>query len=345
MHSGDSIKNKGTIVAVCLSFNNYKSKDGVGAQVIRIIDVYSLSKHFKMGFVNSPILQFDSNPGDNLNTPEDKLNFLTDLNDFLNLEDFSCNKSHQIRQLNYFRVFRLPGTLRAYFIFKKFFSYFLDHHELLVINDPYRLTLRYPSIRRHFILATRNLNMKANNDDIYRIHVHIRRGLISKDVLSNRFIPTSWYLSVLLPIQAVLDSYKVNYEFTIHTDVHKGNIQWSPSGVSAESMMYLQDGGNKMDKDSNFTLDYEDFNISLSDLKVKKIITELNPLESWKLMQEADILVIGKSSFSFIGALLNQSAQVISPVGFYLGPRDWTYVADTGELPPKFLELLREKYN
>ncbi len=332
-------------MAVCLSFNNHKSKDGIGAQVIRIIDVYSLSKHFKMGFVNSPILQFDSNPGDNLNTSEAKLNFLSELKNFLNLEEHSCKKTHRIRELNYSRVFRLSGTLRAYFILKKLFCYFLNHHELLIINDPYRLTLRYPSIRKHFIWATRNLTMNANNDDIYRIHVHIRRGLISKDVLSNRFIPTSWYLSVLLPIQAILDSYKVNYEFTIHTDVHKENIQWSPAGVSAESMMYLQDGGNKMDKDSNFTLDYEDFNISLSDLKVKKIITELNPLESWKLMQEADILVIGKSSFSFIGALLNQSAQVISPIGFYSGPSDWTYVADKGELPRKFLQLLREKYN
>jgi hypothetical protein len=110
-------------------------------------------------------------------------------------------------------------------------------------------------------------------------------------------------------------------------------------------MAYLKNGGNRIDKDSNFTLEYEDFSISLSELESIKIVTELNPLESWKLMQEADILVIGKSSFSFVGALLNQSAQVISPVGFYSGPRDWTYVADKGELPPKFLDLLREKYS
>lgn len=331
-------------MTVCLSFNNHNSKDGIGAQVIRIIDTYSLSKHFKMGFVNSPILQFDSNPGDNLNTPEDKLNFLTELNDFLNLEDLSCNKSHRIRQLNYSKVFQLPGTLSAYFILKKIFSYFLNHHELLIINDPYRLTLRYPNIRSHFIRATRNLTINANNDDICRIHVHIRRGLISKNKLSNRFVPTSWYLSLLLPIQATLDNCGVKYEFTIHTDVHEGNRQWASSGVSTESMEYLQSGGNETDKDFNFTLDYEDFTTSLSDLNVIRIVTELNPLDSWKLMQEADILVIGKSSFSFVGALLNQSALVISPVGFYAGPSDWTYVTDAGELPPNFLNLLSEKY-
>lgn len=332
-------------MTVCLSFNNHKSKDGIGAQVIRIIDVYSLSKHFKMGFVNSPIIQFDSNPGDNLNSPEEKFNFISELKDFLNLEDSSCKQTHRIRQLNYSRVFRLPGALSAYFILKKFLNYFLNRHELLIINNPYSFTLRYPNIRSYFIQASRNLTINSNNDDICRIHVHIRRGLISKNILSNRFIPTSWYLSLLLPIQATLDNLGVKYEFTIHTDVHEGNKQWSSSGVSTESMVYLQNGGNEMDKDFNFTLDYEDFNISLSDLKVMRIVTELNPLESWKLMQEADILVIGKSSFSFVGALLNQSAQVISPVGFYSGPRDWTYVADTGELPPNFLNLLRENYN
>ena len=78
-------------------------------------------------------------------------------------------------------------------------------------------------------------------------------------------------------------------------------------------MAYLKQGGNKIDEDSKFTLAYEDFNVSLRELKSIKIVTELNPLESWKLMQEADILVIGKSSFSFVGALLNQSARVISP--------------------------------
>jgi len=332
-------------VTVCLSYNNLKSKDGIGAQVIRIIDVYSLSKHFKMGFVDSPILQFDSNPGDNLNTSEDKMIFISELNEFLNLKDHSCNKTHRVRELNYYRLFRLPGALSLFFILKKILSYFMRSHELLIVNNPYSLTSRYPNIRSHFIQSSKIRTLNLHNDGICRIHVHIRRGLISKNILSNRFIPTSWYLSLLLPIQAILDSCEVKYEFTIHTDVHKGNIQWSPSGVSAESMMYLQDGGNKMNKDSNFTLDYEDFNITLSGLKVMKIVTELNPLESWKIMQEADILVIGKSSFSFVGALLNKSAQVISPLGFYAGPRDWTYVDDTGELPPKFLNLLREKYN
>ena len=332
-------------MTVCLSFNNYNSKDGIGAQVIRIIDVYSLSKHFKMGFVNSPILQFDSSPGDNLNTPEEKLNFISELNDFFNLKDHSCNKTHLVRKLNYSRVFRLPGALSSFFILKKFLSYFLRRHELLIINNPYSLTLKYPNIRSHFIQSSRIRTLNSNNDGISRIHVHIRRGFISKNTLSNRFTPTSWYLSILLPIQVALDNLGVKHEFTIHTDVHEGNIQWASSGVSAETMMYLQNGGNVVDEDSNFTLDYEDFSISLSDLKVMKIVTELNPLESWKLMQEADILVIGKSSFSFVGALLNQTALVISPEGFYVGPSDWTYVADAGELSPDFLNLLSEKYN
>lgn len=330
-------------MAACLSFNNIKSKDGIGAQVIRIIDTYSLSKHFKMGFVNSPILQFDSNPGDNLNRLEDKIQFISELKDFLNLEMFSCNKPHEVRQLNYSRVFRLRGTFSAYLKLRNIFNYFLNRHELIMLNDPYSLAFRYPNIRAYFIRTSRNLTINSHNDNICRIHIHIRRGLTSASILSNRFVPTSWYLSLLLPIQTVLDNLEVKYEFIVHTDVHEGNKQWSSSGVSAESMTYLQSSGNKIDKDSNFILDYEDFNTSLSKLKMMRIVTELNPLESWKLMGQADILVIGKSSFSFVGALLNQTALVISPVGFYAGPSDWTYIGDAGELPPNFLNLVSEK--
>ena len=341
----------GVAVGVCLSFNNHQSKDGIGAQVVRIIDVYALSRHFNMGFVNSQILQFDSNPGDNLNTPEEKQNFLSELVEFLNLESGSCQKLHQTRQVNNSKLFQLPGALPTYFILRKLLSHVLNRHELLIINNPNSLTLRYPNIRSYFTKVPRVSNFESNynnakslQDRVCRIHVHIRRGLISKNILGNRFVPTEWFLSLLLPIQATLDELEVNCEFTIHTDVHEGNIQWSSTGVSAESMAYLKEGGNKIDEDLKFTLAYEDFNVSLRELKFIKIVTELNPLESWKLMQEADILVIGKSSFSFVGALLNQSAQVISPVGFYSGPSDWTYVADSDELPPSFLKSLQEKY-
>lgn len=49
-------------MSICFAFDNENSKDGIGAQVLRIIDVFSVSKYFKVEFVNRKILSFDANP-------------------------------------------------------------------------------------------------------------------------------------------------------------------------------------------------------------------------------------------------------------------------------------------
>ena len=330
-------------MGICLSYDNHQSEDGIGAQVFRIIDVFSLSRKYRVGFVNSEILHFDSNPGDNLKTPQAKIDFIDELRDFLNLDGFSCTRQHRIRSLNYSRAFKVPGALGIYLFVKQIINEFTSKHELFVVRNPYAYTYSKPEIRNFFRGTPRQYTTKSKPASVFQIHLHIRRAFSSSDKLSDRFVPTSWYLSVLRPVQHVLENHQVDYEFVLHTDVHSKNIKWSAIGVSKSSLDYLIQGGNSFDSDSIITLEYEDFSQSLSALNNLRIITELNPLDSWKLMQEADILVIAKSTFSFIGAILNNAALIMSPQGFLRGPKAWATIDESGLIPIDFQTRILEK--
>lgn len=84
----------------------------------------------------------------------------------------------------------------------------------------------------------------------------------------------------------------------------------------------------------------EDFTITLSEFAPINIVTEVDPLTAWKLMQEANLLIIAKSTFSFIPALLNTQAQVISPEGFLIRPDSWTYFSDKPIFQPGLAERI-----
>jgi hypothetical protein len=57
-------------------------------------------------------------------------------------------------------------------------------------------------------------------------------------------------------------------------------------------------------------------------------------------MSDADFLLIGKSSFSFVGALLNSKGLVISPNFWHKGPESWLTLEHGGEISKYKLELL-----
>lgn len=93
-------------MSICFAFDNKHSKDGVGAQVFRIIGVFSLARRYKVGFLNNNILTFDSNPGDNLLTDRRKKEFIQEIKSFLDLDRYSCKKDHDIKVLPNYRLFR-----------------------------------------------------------------------------------------------------------------------------------------------------------------------------------------------------------------------------------------------
>jgi hypothetical protein len=68
---------------MCLAYNNLAMRDGAGAQLQRIAEVFGICGLYNYKFSNVDIIKIDSNPGDGMNDVDTKDKFLSNLNDTL----------------------------------------------------------------------------------------------------------------------------------------------------------------------------------------------------------------------------------------------------------------------
>jgi len=321
-------------VSICFAFDNEHSQDGAGAQVFRIIGVFCLARHYKIGFVNRDILTLDSNPGDNMDSHQKELELIADLGKFLNLDSYSCKLHHEEKVLPDHLFFRLQIFFLMWLRFRQLLNLVKGTHEVYTVQNPYKLTLKKPNVYKYF-RDTRPLQNNKKLHDKFDVQLHIRRAYVSNSRFQNRFSPTEWYREILSPITTLLKANHIPYEITVHTDVSHPNADWKPSFSTATSD-YFKNNDVKFNEDSTISLGYEDFSETLGDLGNINVVTGISVLEAWEMMQHADLLIIGKSTFSFVPGLLNQRGTIISPVGFLEGPRTWTFLNE----PPKMTTML-----
>jgi hypothetical protein len=328
---------------ICLCFDNENSKDGIGAQVLRIIQVYCLTREYSLGFVNRDILSFDSAPTDDFDEQNPRALYYHKIRDFLNLEEDTCLKEHTIHFLENSRLLTYPIVLRLWIIQRNWKSKWQKSHELWVIKNPYGLTMRNPNVLRSFRRPGLSLEDNDKVDKNFDIQIHIRRAAISQYVHNERYTPTEWYIKILTQIIATLESNKQIYTITIHTDVGQSGLNISTSGISKESLEYSKTRGLIINDDDTITLDFENFLFSFSAFKNVSIVTDINPIDAWKIMQEADLFILARSTFSIVPALLIKDGSVISPIGFFRGPLNWIYLDDSAELSLEDIRRITEK--
>lgn len=317
---------------ICLCFDNENSKDGIGAQVLRIIQVYCLAREYGLGFVNRNILSFDAAPTDRFDSHNPRNLYYQKVRDFLELEEDACHKIHTVHVLDNSRFLKFPIVLRLWIIKRNWKSKREKSHELWVVKNPYGLSIRNSSILRHFQFRRPPLKKSFKLDNNFDIQLHIRRAAISQQSQNERFTSTDWYRKILSQITAVLETNNQLYSVTIHTDVGQADLNISTSGLSKESLAYSKTRGLVINDDDTITLEYENFLDSFSSFKNISIVTDINPIDAWKIMQEADLLILARSAFSLIPALLIQGGSVISPIGFFRGPKSWIYLDKSSDL-------------
>jgi predicted Zn-dependent protease len=322
----------------CICYDNAGSKDGIGAQVTRIISVFLLSKKYKIGYLNLPITSFDSNPGDNLNSEESKKAFPSTVGKFLNLSNTSCTLGHITKTFPSWRVLQIPAMLRAWVLFLKVTSFFSRDHSVFIIKNPQNLILRSPSIYRAFIKELKidfKLPIRPFEIDI---QIHIRRGF--GNFFVSRYCSTDWYVKNLILVTQELKKRGTKFSITLHTDSPQDESKINTKGISPETIKYLVSNGISLNLDSTITIPGENFAEKFSQFDNFKIVRDCDPVSAWKIFQSADLIMLGKSTFSFVPALLNLQAIVISPVGLLSGPDYWHYLEDNQILSDRIVKSI-----
>lgn len=328
-------------MCTCIAWEPESSHDGVGAQVLRIIDSFSVAKFLNLGFVYRPILHFERNPGDGLKEYQ-KEQFLFELNKFLDLNHHTCLNIHDKKLVRLSRYHQSIFFTRLYFSLRRKLNVIKQRNELIIIPNLDVVTHRNPDVRRMFMMTKIKAQKKQFNNSLIQIHVHIRRGWITNRNFMNRYVPTSWYVSILTEIQDFLDRNETKALVTLHTDINERNKEWDASDYSQGTKTYLSENGIDLGEEMLVSLNYEDFAKVMSKIKNLRIVSEIDPVQAWTLMSEADILILGKSTFSYVGALLCNPRIVISPVGFLGVLSGWFSSSDEGLLNKKAIKSLQK---
>lgn len=289
---------------------NDEIDDGIGAQLQRIIGIYSLSIKYGIPYMHSGIKNLLITALDPYQT-QDELNiFVKRINDFFWLpsSDFGTQRDSRVKltsptQLN-LNFIRLQNRLR----FGKFSTFVISNPFLLLNRDPDTYLLAVPYLPK----------VKKAEKDYKNIVVHYRRGSSSFDILPGESTPRAifndWYLKVLNKYVSQLKVDNVRFHIDVFTDMPKQDVDFHPLAFQRDFWKQLPRFENDIIKihgeDLNQTT-FRDFGDLLT------VHYGGDPIDGLMHMAQADILIMSRSSFSFVGALLNRKGRIVVPPDFW----------------------------
>lgn len=317
-------------MAIFFGYDNQSAQDGSGAQVQRIFAIYSLSKFIGVRFAHQDIINIDFNPGDGINTYSQMQEYVGKLNSFLEFLDDAKPTSPILKRMSFVYAFQYKWFNRIYFAYKDLQSLVFKRDYLYLITNPYPFIEKYPQAYSHLKVISPFSETGIPREKI-SIQLHIGRAKVSENHMPERFTKDEWYLGILDEITAAITSAGKEYEILIHTDLTAERIWEVPTGANEETLKYWNDSGII---DSKGRLELQDLSelSGFDNYKNLSIVSNIDPISAWRIMSDADFLLIGKSSFSFVGALLNRKGLVVSPYFWHKGPETWLTLEHGSEI-------------
>ena len=287
---------------VALTYANDKHTDGAGAQLQRIYGIYALSRFLKLPYVHSPITKID----------------------YQGLAALECNSSSTELESRYNRIFEIASdillpeqavvhdmtdadldVIKRHLVVAKITKRFA----LIRILYPYPITDRYPEIYRHVAAVS---PFQRTRSEVFRLALHVRRG--EQVVLdSDRMLPNAYYVSCALQCAESLKTLDIPFVCELYTEVFSKAFIVTPQhhGIGGRIP-----GNKAVDPRVNCV---EEFEIIPN---LAKFING-DPIETLRRMATADALVLSRSSYSYVAALLATNCIVVYHPFWHSPLKEW----------------------
>jgi len=313
---------------MCVSYNNLALCDGAGAQLQRIAEVYGICRLYNYKFSNVDILKIDSNPGDGMNDSKTKDLFLLNMNEILVRPLGTCDHTAHadVKPICNFLIYRF-----------KFPRVWLKINELICLGKTNarinlsdlsftrKLDSKLYSFYKNKIHSSSQFIKWVELEKTPEIQIHFLAAKPSQQRMPERYTHPQKVINVLKNLQIKYPKYKT----LLHTDLDENSHKWSfsESQTTAKTIEYWRETGI-IGNNNEINLNKINPRLIFSEAEVDQILTNISPLEVWKHMANAEILICAKSSLSFIGGLINikPNAQIFVPNGYINYPKNWNKV-------------------
>lgn len=329
---------------ITLAFAADLNMDGLGSQLQKQAAIYSLAKHLGLDYLHCPIVNLGYNPGDGLDGDKIKIKKELDLinSTFGIPQEFENEYDHQliIQNLtirNFNKILNVPRKKTKTIIY---------------IKNPYPLfdTFRfnYDPIRKKWRDEFSKRNHAETSERVRFVDIHIRRAVSPPSTKREknyiRHMPTNWYLNVLKQIIFLLKENGQNeFSLRIHTDGTGINSPLQPRNLGLDldtEKLWLQQG--ILDSDG-FLMEYnEDLKSSFEKIGPVEFFQGGVPSKTLKMLIGGDLLIGGKSSFSFVAGLAKPKGKTIFSKFWHKCPNDWMIPNSQGKISSRDIKLFLE---
>jgi hypothetical protein len=299
-----------------LSNDTSNPKDGSGAQIHRILGIYALSRQIGSRYLHEPLIGVAVHPLDPFQTPDHYIEYLSELNSAFEIDSSGLKKNYKSVSINNPSV----GVL----IYFALVSIFKKERLLIKILEPFRVIDAIPSayskINGEFDLS----KFAKKNSTGLTVVIHYRQGaggaVVYPGQKISREIPFDYFLKLLCDLNIDLKS--PEYSLTILTDSPKSRIYFAPPSNQLKFWGNTPRFENELIEVIPF-----DFKNALGELfECVNIVHGGSPLEAIAIMAEADYLLMGLSSLSYVGAILNKNGKIFMPAQFWHPPLAFWHV-------------------
>lgn len=296
-----------------LGYSPLQRFDGLGAQLQRVIALNGLARYWKTGIHHEPILKIATHPIDGFQTRREYEKFLKYVNDLVGAQSIITQEYRAVYQI---RILK-PGNLINILL-----KVILRQGKVLVqISEPYYFVDAYPDIYKLGVddELIERLNSHINLSLSGQVVLHHRHGVGNMVIQPGQNSPRELELArYFKPIKEA--NIQGDENLIIFTDAPETGTIFAPPVDQKDAWTGLPgfDGKQLSVSSQSFEVLKDTFDAKIS------IIRGGNPLNAIANMSTASKLILSRSSFGFVAALLSKETQVWIPTDFWhTGLSNW----------------------
>jgi hypothetical protein len=310
-----------------LTYDNSFTTDGAGSQLQRIYGTYAISRLLGASYLHTPLRRVDNQGFLALQRNVSDANYHRQFNDLFQIEsdvsptgDFHSMKLHDIS-------LEIVDQIVA-----RFDEGGTDGRPSLVqLGTPYGIAERFPDCYE----VCKDISPFATprrEGRTMRAAIHVRRGELLV-VESHRMLANAYYISVAQNLARKLDERGVDYQLELHTEttaaefVVQSGYPGLPEQAAGSIIRPDMCGLDEFDALPNLVRCINDSAIDC----LRKLAT-------------ADILVMSRSSFSYVAAILNKTGIVLCYPFWHGALSSWLTVEPDGQFDQVKFERAIEQF-
>ena len=305
---------------VVLTYLNTGKADGIGAQLQRILAIRSLSNSLQLGFLHTEIDSLAIHPLDPYQNIDEMKVFLLKLNrEFWMPSTEECLvENHRARQIQ---------TLTFSFLFLCILKAKFSRKQTLVrLVEPYPISEYDPDLYQGIRRFLPNFVLPLNTPPL--IAVHYRRGVggfaVQRGEGISREIAGKYFAEL---VKEIIETHQISdFKVQIFTDSPTEDVVFTPP--NGQSHLWTNSTSFSEGEMHVLGMDVEDF---FKDISVGvEVFYGGDPLEIIKRLAVADHLILSRSSFGYVAAILNNQGKVYFPSQFWHTPmKGWRIIRES----------------